>query len=394
MVDGKVHEPVEHVTIDVPEEFVGNVTTLLATRKGTMIDMVNHGTGWVRLEWRIPARGLVGIRTEFMTETRGAGMMHSNFDGYAPWFGDIRLRQNGVLVADRRGDTTGNALIDLEQRGTLFVGPGVEVYEGMIVGENARSDEMNVNPTKEKKLTNMRASGSDNTERITPPTIFSLEQALEFIADDEAVEVTPKSVRLRKVVFDQAARRALAQEEVERPSTRIVPGGMTERPNVPVLKTGVGLPTVGSNPTPSATSHRSRPRRDTSQRDADKRSPDNARTHAGAHARLRDRRQWTCCHEFIVTNERSSDRRSCACETPRATTPTTKPPADKNVRRRTEKKTNRNLHRRKVPLNERHRTVIGESGRMFHARGCAILLQGTSQRYRWHGFIADDDCLS
>ena len=206
IVDGKIHEPLEHVTIDVPEEFFGNVTTLLATRKGTMVDMVNHGTGWVRMEWRIPARGLVGIRTEFMTETRGAGIMHSNFAGYAPWFGDIRLRQNGVLVADRRGYTTGNALIDLEQRGVLFVGPGVEVYEGMIVGENSRQEEMNVNPTKEKKLTNMRASGSDNTERISPPTIFSLAQALEFIADDEAAEVTPKSVRLRKVTLDQASR--------------------------------------------------------------------------------------------------------------------------------------------------------------------------------------------
>jgi len=205
-IGGKVHEPVERVTIDVPEEFVGNVTTLLATRKGSMLDMVNHGTGWVRMEWRIPARGLVGIRTEFMTETRGAGMMHSNSDGYEPWFGDIRLRQKGVLAADRRGFTTGNALLDLEQRGVLFVGPGIEVYEGMIVGENARSEEMDVNPTKEKKLTNMRASGSDNTERIAPPTTLSLEQALEFIAEDESVEVTPKSVRLRKVILDQAQR--------------------------------------------------------------------------------------------------------------------------------------------------------------------------------------------
>ena len=205
-IDGKVHEPVERVTIDVPEEFVGNVTTLLATRKGSMLDMVNHGTGWVRMEWRIPARGLVGIRTEFMTETRGAGMMHSNSDGYEPWFGDIRLRQKGVLAADRRGFTTSNALLDLEQRGILFVGPGIEVYEGMIVGENARSEEMDVNPTKEKKLTNMRASGSDNTERIAPPTTLSLEQALEFIAEDESVEVTPKSVRLRKVILDQSQR--------------------------------------------------------------------------------------------------------------------------------------------------------------------------------------------
>jgi len=206
VIDGKVHEPMEHVTIDTPAEFVGAITTLLATRKGTMTDLVNHGTGWARLEWRIPARGLVGIRAEFMTETRGAGMMHSTFDGYAPWFGDIRMRPKGVLVADRRGDTTGNALLDLEMRGVMFVGPGVEVYEGMIVGENARTEEMNVNPTKEKKLTNMRASGSDNTEKISPPTIFSLEQALEFIAEDEAVEVTPKSVRLRKVILEQAAR--------------------------------------------------------------------------------------------------------------------------------------------------------------------------------------------
>ena len=206
VIDGKTYEPVEHVTIDTPEEYVGAITTLLATRKGSMIDMINHGTGWVRLEWKIPARGLVGIRTEFMTETRGAGMMHTNFDGYEPWFGPIRLRANGVLVADRRGATTANALIDLEARGTLFVSPGTEVYEGMIVGENSRSEEMDVNPTKEKKLTNMRASGSDHTERITPATVMSLEQALEFIADDEAVEITPKSVRLRKVILDQAGR--------------------------------------------------------------------------------------------------------------------------------------------------------------------------------------------
>jgi GTP-binding protein len=211
-INGKLNEPMEHVTIDAPEEYVGPINTLLATRKGAMIDLVNHGTGWVRMEWRIPARGLVGIRTEFMTETRGAGMMHTTFDGYEPWYGDIRMRQKGTLVADRRGDTTANALLDLEQRGVLFVGPGVEVYEGMIVGENARSDEMNVNPTKEKKLTNMRASGSDNTERIAPPTIFSLEQALEFIADDEAVEVTPKSVRLRKVVLDVASRHRLRKK--------------------------------------------------------------------------------------------------------------------------------------------------------------------------------------
>jgi GTP-binding protein len=205
-IDGKVHEPMEHVTIDTPEEFVGAITSLFSVRKGSMLDMVNHGTGWVRLEWRIPARGLVGIRTEFLTETRGAGMMHHTFDGYAPWFGEIRHRTRGSLVADRRGVTTTHALIDLEPRGTLFVDAAVDVYEGMVIGENSRTEEMNVNPTKEKKLTNMRASGSDNTERMTPPTILSLEQALEFIADDEAVEVTPKTVRLRKVILDQAAR--------------------------------------------------------------------------------------------------------------------------------------------------------------------------------------------
>ena len=205
-IDGKLHEPMEHVTVDAPEEFVGAVTSLLSSRKGAMLDLVNHGTGWVRLEWRIPARGLVGVRTEFMTETRGTGMLHHVFDGYSPWMGELRLRRNGVMVADRAGGTTNNALTALEERGILFVGPAVEVYEGMIVGENARADEMDVNPTKEKKLTNMRASGSDDTVRMTPPTIMSLEQALEFIADDEAVEVTPQSVRLRKVVLDQSLR--------------------------------------------------------------------------------------------------------------------------------------------------------------------------------------------
>ena len=206
MVDGHVHEPIEHLTIDIPEEFVGAATSLLAGRKGSMLDMVNHGTGWVRLEWRIPARGLVGVRTEFMTETRGTGILNHVFDGYAPWMGDLRLRRNGVMVADRAGLTTNFALVALEERGTIFVGPATEVYEGMIVGENSRSDEMDVNPTKEKKLTNMRSSGNDDFERMTPPTIMSLEQALEFIADDEAVEVTPASIRMRKVVLDQTVR--------------------------------------------------------------------------------------------------------------------------------------------------------------------------------------------
>jgi GTP-binding protein len=205
-VDGKIHEPVEHVTIDVPEDYLGVVTQLLALRKGRMEQMVNHGTGWVRMEYLVPARGLIGFRTEFMTETRGTGMLHHVFDRYEPWHGALRTRPTGSLVADRRGVTNTFALMNLQERGQMLVGPGVEVYEGMIVGENARSDEMDVNIIKEKKQTNMRAAGSDNTERLVPPRPMSLEQALEFIADDECVEVTPHNVRLRKVVLDQSIR--------------------------------------------------------------------------------------------------------------------------------------------------------------------------------------------
>jgi len=198
-VNGKLHEPVERLSVDVPEEFLGVVTQLLALRKGRMEQMVNHGTGWVRMEFRVPARALIGFRTEFLTETRGTGMMHHVFDGYAPWFGELRTRRSGSMVADRRGMTTGYALMNLQERGAMLVGPGVEVYEGMIVGENARADDMDVNPTKEKKLTNMRAAGSDDLVRLVPPLVFSLEQSLEFVAEDECAEVTPKSVRLRKV---------------------------------------------------------------------------------------------------------------------------------------------------------------------------------------------------
>ncbi len=201
-VNGKIHEPVEHVTVDVPEDYLGVVTQLLALRKGRMEQMVNHGTGWVRMEYLVPARGLIGFRTEFMTETRGTGMLHHVFDRYEPWHGALRTRPTGSLVSDRRGVTNTFALMNLQERGQMLVGPGVEVYEGMIVGENARSDEMDVNPIKEKKLTNMRASGSDNTERLVPPRPMSLEQALEFIADDECVEVTPVNIRLRKVELD------------------------------------------------------------------------------------------------------------------------------------------------------------------------------------------------
>jgi GTP-binding protein len=178
----------------------------LALRFGRLEEMVNHGTGWVRMDYRVPARGLVGFRTEFVIETRGTGILHHVFDGWEPWHGDLRVRRNGSMVADRRGVTTTYALMSLEQRGTLLVPPGTEVYEGMIVGENSRVDEMDVNPAKEKKLTNVRSSTAEELERLTPHLQLSLEQALEFIGEDECVEVSPHSVRLRKVVLDQAIR--------------------------------------------------------------------------------------------------------------------------------------------------------------------------------------------
>ena len=205
-IDGTKHEPVERVAIDVPEDYLGVVTQLLAMRKGTMQEMVNHGTGWVRFDYRVPARGLVGFRTEFLTETRGTGILHHVFDGWAPWAGELKNRRNGVMVADRRGVVTSHALESLQERGQMFVAPTTEVYEGMIVGENARPEEMDVNPTKEKKLTNMRASSADNFERLTPPVLMTLEQALEYIGDDECVEVTPEAIRMRKVILDQQTR--------------------------------------------------------------------------------------------------------------------------------------------------------------------------------------------
>jgi GTP-binding protein len=204
--DGKVLEPVERVSIDVPDDYLGVVTQLLALRKGTMTEMVNHGTGWVRLDYRVPARGLIGFRTEFLTETRGTGVLHHIFDGWEPWHGELKTRRNGSMVADRRGLTTTFALMNLQERGTLIVGPGEDVYEGMVVGENARQEEMDVNPTKEKKLNNIRSSTAEEFERLTPVMNFSLEHALEFIAEDECVEVTPKVVRLRKVILPQAER--------------------------------------------------------------------------------------------------------------------------------------------------------------------------------------------
>jgi GTP-binding protein len=215
-IDGKKNEPVELLTIDVPEDYLGVVTQLLALRKGRMEQMVNHGTGWVRMDFRVPARGLIGFRTEFMTETRGTGMLHHVFDGWAPWFGELRTRPTGSLVADRRGMTTAYALMNLQERGSMLVGPGTEVYEGMIVGENARADEMDVNPTKEKQLTNHRAAGSDDLVRLVPPRPMSLEQALEFITDDECAEVTPANVRLRKVTLP-ATDRARARSSLKPP---------------------------------------------------------------------------------------------------------------------------------------------------------------------------------
>jgi len=210
LIDGKKHEPVERVAIDVPEEYIGVVTQLLALRKGRMQQMVNHGTGWARMEYLVPARGLIGFRTEFLTETRGAGIMHHVFERWEPWHGELRTRPTGSLVADRRGDATGFAIAALQERGSLFIGPRVEVYEGMVVGENARGEDLDVNATKEKKLTNMRSSTADELVRLIPPRPLSLEQALEFIRDDECVEVTPKSIRLRKVELSATKRQSIA----------------------------------------------------------------------------------------------------------------------------------------------------------------------------------------
>jgi GTP-binding protein len=209
--DGRLHEPVESLAIDVPEEYVGVVTQLLALRKGRLEQMVNHGTGWVRMEYRVPARGLIGFRTEFLTETRGTGLLHHVFDRWEPWAGELRTRPTGALVSDRRGRTAQFALMNLQERGTLFVGPGDEVYEGMIVGENARADDLDVNATREKHLTNIRSSTADVLVRLVPHRTLSLDQALEFLRDDECVEATPDSVRLRKVVLDKTGRVKVAR---------------------------------------------------------------------------------------------------------------------------------------------------------------------------------------
>jgi len=205
-IEGSVHEPVERLAIDVPEEHVGAVTQMLAARKGRLEQMVNHSTGWVRMEYLVPARGLIGFRTEFLTETRGSGLLHHVFDRWEPWAGQLRTRQTGSLVADRRGSTAGYSLMSLQDRGRLFVGSGEEVYEGMIIGENSRSDDLDVNPTKAKQQTNMRAASADVLVRLAPPTRLSLEAALEFLREDECVEITPEEIRLRKVELDKVRR--------------------------------------------------------------------------------------------------------------------------------------------------------------------------------------------
>ena len=210
-VDGQLCEPIERMSVDVPEEYVGVVTQMLAMRKGRMEQMINHGTGWVRMEYLVPARGLIGFRTEFLTETRGTGLIHHVFDRWEAWQGELRTRPTGSLVADRRGRVAAFALFKLQERGTLFVAPGDEVYEGMIVGESARAEDLDVNATKEKHLTNIRSSTADELVRLVPKRELSLDQAFEFLRVDEAVEVTPRAVRLRKAVLDGTARRKQAR---------------------------------------------------------------------------------------------------------------------------------------------------------------------------------------
>jgi GTP-binding protein len=217
-VDGKTHEPMERVTIDVPEAYVGVVTQMLALRKGRMEQMINHGTGWVRIDHVVPARGLIGFRTEFLTETRGTGIMNHVFEGYEPWQGEIKTRQNGSLVSDRTGTATPFAILNLQERGIMFIAPGADVYEGMVVGENARAEDMDVNIAKEKKLNNIRTQSSDDTVRLTPPRYMSLEAALETASADECVEVTPDVIRLRKVILNaqdrgRATKRAKSENQ-------------------------------------------------------------------------------------------------------------------------------------------------------------------------------------
>jgi GTP-binding protein len=204
-VDGKIHEPMERLTIDAPEEYLGAITQLLAVRRGRMEQMINHGTGWVRMEFIVPARGLIGFRTEFLTDTRGTGIAHQTFEKYEPWAGEISTRPSGSLVSDRAGAATSYAMTNIQERGTLFIEPATEVYEGMIVGENSRADDMDINIVREKKQTNVR-SNADEFEKLVPPRKLSLEQSLEFCREDECVEVTPASVRIRKIILDATER--------------------------------------------------------------------------------------------------------------------------------------------------------------------------------------------
>jgi GTP-binding protein len=217
-IEGQIHEPVERLAIDVPEEHVGDVTQMLAGRKGRLEQMVNHSTGWVRMEYLVPARGLIGFRTEFLTVTRGSGLLHHVFDRWEPWAGELRTRQTGSLVSDRRGQTAGYSLQSLQDRGKLFIGSGEEVYEGMIIGENSRSEDLDVNPTKAKQQTNMRAASADVLVRLAPPSRLSLEAALEFVREDECVEITPEEIRLRKVELDKLKRLKAAKQRDKAPA--------------------------------------------------------------------------------------------------------------------------------------------------------------------------------
>ena len=212
-LDGRVHEPVERVSVDAPEEYLGVLTQLFALRKGRTEALVNHGSGWIRMDVLVPARGLIGFRTEFLTETRGTGILHHVFERFEPWFGELRTRPTGALVADRRGKATSNAILSLQERGSLFVAPGADVYEGMIVGENARAEDLDVNATKEKKLTNTRAASADATVRLIPARPLSLDQALEYIREDECVEVTPSQIRLRKLELSAQKRQSAASRK-------------------------------------------------------------------------------------------------------------------------------------------------------------------------------------
>ena len=212
-IDGVIHEPVERVSIDAPEEYLGVITQLFALRKGRTEALVNHGTGWVRMDVVVPARGLIGFRTEFLTETRGTGILHHVFERFEPWFGELRTRPTGALLADRRGKTSTYALLNLQERGSLFVGPAVDVYEGMIIGENSRAEDLDVNPTKEKKASNMRSPTAEEHVRLIPPRSLSLDQALEYIREDECVEVTPGNVRLRKVELSAQRRQTASSRK-------------------------------------------------------------------------------------------------------------------------------------------------------------------------------------